>query len=459
MNGYQEDWSSIVKAMEGRFNKLKKKWQRGAIDQEEFVAEVEKLEFIDDQGRHWMIDAHSGDWYFEDEGQWVSGDPLATHPPATCSRCGRILEAEGDLCPECEAEAAALPVSDYETAEEISPMPMAEEVSTSAAAEDTQVMEIPVLEEGEEEREEEEVEDRGLDEAARRRDEQRASLFYEQGLRHFDAKEWQEALDFFEEVLNIAPAYKDAERLAEIARAELKEQEEERVRQQKVIAFYAQAEKCLADRQWQKAYDLLLEVLDLDPNYKDARSLADKARGELDAIAEKRRQLRALETLYQQGEEHFDEGRWQEAIDFFEQITDLDQAYVGLDPRYEEALTKLDEARKQRQLEVVYTEGLDCFETGQWDEAIQRFESIMALVPEYRDVSSRLEEVKRQRQLDVLYTAGEEHLKAGRWDEAIASFEELIELEPGYRDVELARLYAEGMREFTAKRWQEALKI
>ncbi|MBI4785589.1 MAG: tetratricopeptide repeat protein [Chloroflexi bacterium] len=64
-----------VAEMERRFYELKGKLDVGAIGEEEFKAEIEKLRFQDEQNRWWMIGAQSGKWYNYDGMRWIPGQP------------------------------------------------------------------------------------------------------------------------------------------------------------------------------------------------------------------------------------------------------------------------------------------------------------------------------------------------------------------------------------------------
>jgi tetratricopeptide (TPR) repeat protein len=69
-----------VEEMERRFYELKGKLDVGAITEEDFRLETEKLRFQDSQNRWWMIGAQSGKWYFYDGTRWIPGRPPTDVP-------------------------------------------------------------------------------------------------------------------------------------------------------------------------------------------------------------------------------------------------------------------------------------------------------------------------------------------------------------------------------------------
>jgi hypothetical protein len=72
-----------VAEMERRFYELKGKLDVGAISEEEFKTEVEKLRFQDAQNRWWMIGAQSGKWYMYNGTRWIPGLPPSDRPAPT----------------------------------------------------------------------------------------------------------------------------------------------------------------------------------------------------------------------------------------------------------------------------------------------------------------------------------------------------------------------------------------
>jgi tetratricopeptide (TPR) repeat protein len=69
-----------VAEMERRFYELKGKLEVGAISEEDFKTEVEKLRFQDAQDRWWMIGAQSGKWYMYNGTRWIPGVPPSESP-------------------------------------------------------------------------------------------------------------------------------------------------------------------------------------------------------------------------------------------------------------------------------------------------------------------------------------------------------------------------------------------
>lgn len=79
------DREPLRKEMERRFYELKGMFDVGAIEEDEFQSEIEKLRFQDGEGRWWMIGAQSGKWYVYDGMRWIPSRPPGETAPAAPS--------------------------------------------------------------------------------------------------------------------------------------------------------------------------------------------------------------------------------------------------------------------------------------------------------------------------------------------------------------------------------------
>jgi hypothetical protein len=85
-----------IRELEDAYQQLRAQLLHGELDEAEFKAEVEKLQFVDDQGDHWKIGWYTGNWYRYDQGQWVQGQPQARRPaPSGPPLAGHAAGAEG----------------------------------------------------------------------------------------------------------------------------------------------------------------------------------------------------------------------------------------------------------------------------------------------------------------------------------------------------------------------------
>ncbi len=114
-----------VAEMERRFYELKGKLDLGAISEEDFKTEVEKLRFQDAQNRWWMIGAQSGKWYIYNGTRWIPGVPpsespvSAPPPPETTHTVQSEVAAETPVDESKRAPTPAVPPR----AEQVPPRP------------------------------------------------------------------------------------------------------------------------------------------------------------------------------------------------------------------------------------------------------------------------------------------------------------------------------------------------
>ncbi|MFQ5813925.1 MAG: hypothetical protein ACE5I2_12185 [Anaerolineae bacterium] len=97
--------------VENKYEELKRKYDAGAIPEDEFKAQLEELMIEDEEGKWWIIGYETGMWHYHDGEKWVRGEPpRVARPPARppmpgiqwswqnyrdcagdcCCRCGRI---------------------------------------------------------------------------------------------------------------------------------------------------------------------------------------------------------------------------------------------------------------------------------------------------------------------------------------------------------------------------------
>jgi len=312
-----------------------------------------------------------------------------------------------------------------------------------------------------------------------------AEDLYRRAVEASQAEEWQRAVNLFNQVINLRSDYEDAtERLAEAGR------------QARLSALYAAANRALEAKRWQEAIDELSEIVAIDAHYKDASKLLTSAGL---ALSESKARGK-LKALYQQGLEHFDARQWSQAIYYFAQVHDADPNYEEVDELLAEARRRShrvreagkESARRERPSfgarlaiaakRVVFTivllvlvglgfagayvlyqtyqqpqpadpladdyqQALSYMEQGQWDQAVNLFDEILAGVPDYKDAAEKRDEALEKQELTRLYDQGTAYFEQGEWDEAIAQWQELRDLDPGFNKASvedmLCRAYLE----------------
>ncbi len=73
-----------IREFEATYQKLHGQLLRGELTEEDYRAEVELLRFEDDQGRQWRLGWYTGQWYRQEQGQWIQDMPSERE----CTRAG-----------------------------------------------------------------------------------------------------------------------------------------------------------------------------------------------------------------------------------------------------------------------------------------------------------------------------------------------------------------------------------
>jgi serine/threonine protein kinase len=136
------------------------------------------------------------------------------------------------------------------------------------------------------------------------------------------AEDWQKAVNLLNQVLNLVPHHPQATEKLTYAGA-----------QARLNALYSAALRALESNHWQEAIDELTEILETDPDYKDTAKLVSQAQG---AINRQTTQLR-LSQLYDEAIVAFEGGDYNRAEELFAQIRRTDPSYRRADALWAES--------------------------------------------------------------------------------------------------------------------------
>ncbi len=156
----------------------------------------------------------------------------------------------------------------------------------------------------------------------------------------------------------------------------------------------------------------------LAPTYRDARLRLEEAR-------ERAKRLTDAVTLLEKGETYYQQGQWEQAIYYLEQVRTLN-------PDYER------EKVESWLFFAYYNKGLLLVAADQIEEALTQFDLALAIRPGHPDVLL-------QKQLAQGYLEGRNRAAIRDWPAAIRSYEAVRQVNPGYRDV-TQRLYDARMQ-------------
>jgi serine/threonine protein kinase/outer membrane protein assembly factor BamD (BamD/ComL family) len=298
----------------------------------------------------------------------------------------------------------------------------------------------------------------------------RLSALYSAANRALEAKRWQEAIDELSEIVAIDAHYKDASKLLTNAGLALSESKAAK----KLKALYQQGLEHFDDREWPQAVDRFAQVHEVDPNYEEVAELLAEARRRSHGIREADEELARREPLsfgtrlaiavkrvvltivflvlvglgfagayvlyqtyqqpmdpladdYQQALTYMEQGQWDQAVGLLDEI-------LAAVPDYKDAAEKKAEALEKQELTRLYDQGQAYFEQGEWDQAVNMFDKVLAISPDYKDVVEKKAEALEKQELTRLYEQGQAYFEQSKWDEAIAQWQELRARDPGFNE-------------------------
>jgi tetratricopeptide (TPR) repeat protein len=151
--------------------------------------------------------------------------------------------------------------------------------------------------------------------------------FLMQGKEKIQNGNWSKSAQILRQLLVLAPDLEEAQLL--LAKAEeqikreqaLREQEAEKQRQVQLEKLYDQAYAKLAEEDWMGASNLLEDIDQTEPGFRDVKKLLKQAQMEKD-------RQEKLAGLIAQGQEHLDKNEWGKAKRVFQQVLALDAGNV-----------------------------------------------------------------------------------------------------------------------------------
>jgi hypothetical protein len=190
-----------------------------------------------------------------------------------------------------------------------------------------------------------------------------------------------------------------------------------------VEQLYDQALAAYWTEQWDKAVDLLSQVLSRHPDYADAARKLELARHQ-----------QQLALHYAQASLAADAGDWGRAVAEYTMVAEAD-------PGYQDINARLANARRQQQIDTLQGEARRLHRARQWAAVIKVGQQLQAIDPAAADpdgviTAARGELAAEQHaaKLAADYRTALRLIDAGRWEQAIEALERVTRLDSNYQD-------------------------
>ena len=284
---------------------------------------------------------------------------------------------------------------------------------------------------GEREREKQAQEERERErerEKKIRKLEKKASTPYNQALFLYKEKKYQQAYEKFKEVENITPDYKRTgyylKRIPRDIENRIEEAKEEELKE-KIDSLMTEAMSFYNNSQLDKTKRVFKEILSLDNEHKEAKSyleeripdrirqlrVLEKQEQEKKEKEEKQRSLQKISSLYSQARSLYEDGKYQEAAEKFEEVRNIMPFSAPRDTPSEE--TRIETKKEQiprEKISFLYSQALFLYKEKKYQQAFELFKQIEKLLPGYRETSYYLKRISVDLEKQIIETK-EEGLK------------------------------------------------
>jgi tetratricopeptide (TPR) repeat protein len=215
----------------------------------------------------------------------------------------------------------------------------------------------------------------------------------------------------------------------------------------RIERIYTEALESFYLGKWEEAHNRLQEVVDSQPNHKDAAAKLEIVRRKLH-----------LQTFDEQAATAEKASDWDKAIEALEKL-------LAEDPTFAEATSRLAKARRQKQLADLYAEAQQLTKAEKWQAVLEIFREIDNVQPRNPDpqglrasAEQNLAKAKKMKDIETAYTSALTALDSGQWQDAIRHLRRVRGLQAGYRETESLLRRAESELEQSRKQKREPQK-
>jgi tetratricopeptide (TPR) repeat protein/predicted Ser/Thr protein kinase len=277
--------------------------------------------------------------------------------------------------------------------------------------------------------------------------EARLDSLYKFGKRAMESERWEEAVNHFNVIVELAANYKDIETLLAQAHQALKKENT----QSFVATRYREGVAHFEAQRWENAAQALEAVLQADPNYEQVKTLLAETKRHLEAPPLPQRLLQSIPPGLAS-----DWWRWGLVLTGIIVIAVLTFLVFG-----DNNQTSGDDDVSQR-LKSLYEEAQQALERGNRTEAVAKLEQILSEDPDYADVAQIRREllatptptitppdpvvnvIPTEDLLSPVLDEVEENVNLGLWTEAIEALTQLRSQDADYQSAQTASLFCDA---------------
>ena len=150
---------------------------------------------------------------------------------------------------------------------------------------------------------------------------------YSRAVRELDARRWPEAQQLLIQVRQAAPGFRETDRLLARAESEIAQEQAAQQRQEQLTTLYEQAIGLARARQWRQVLGKMQEVQQIDPQFADADGLTAKAQLEIEREEQETQRQSELAALYAEAGRLLKANKYQAALEKWGEVQARDPKY------------------------------------------------------------------------------------------------------------------------------------
>ena len=277
---------------------------------------------------------------------------------------------------------------------------------------------------------------------------------------YYDKKDYGKALGAYREVLNLEPDNKEAKKGVEKVREKISEQ---------LKAHYDKGLEYFNKEKLKEAIDELKKALELDPEYILAKQLLEQAEKKY----EENKAKYTIQENLEIGIDYFQNKNYTKAKEYFTKVLEIDPNHKEAKDYLEKTEKELEYLKKQEEIAQVIGEGMIAFRRKKFNEAIEIWQKAKEKDPENKLIDEYIEYAKRSQaeSINKFYNEGLEYLKNGDLLSAKDSFEKAVQSDPQFKEAQskltevksliLQKIHSsknKGKEEFKNGNYEEAIK-
>lgn len=246
------------------------------------------------------------------------------------------------------------------------------------------------------------------------------SNLYDEGRKSYEAERWSEALNIFTLIRDKAGGYRDIDALLVNTELEIEKARRSKKVREQLAVLYKEVERAKKAGDWLAVSSILQKILAITPNDEKALALFQQAKKQSEIV-----------NIYAAGREHYEHGRWQQALACFNQIRNIAGSYKDS----ADFITRTQNKIKAEEFAHLHEEAEEAIRREDWKNAEEKFRSLLAVDSFKAIATSRLAYISQQRELALLYEDALKLYDAARLEEALKTLSRIQDSNRGYKDV------------------------